>query len=152
MFPHSTNPSHLFQSVRGRVFSWANVVVLLLKYVCVSPHSQRPGSNSVDRDLAVHEMTECAALCSSRQRYQTIKNSQISSALTYRFSDALVSEGSSKHPKPTRRLHLLCGLVVAGTGHVGNIGRYGLDLPHELISNPAVVLQQCHEALEGCRL
>lgn len=34
--------------------------------------------------------------------------------------------------------------MVAGTGHVGNIGRYGLDLPHELISNPAVVLQQCH--------
>jgi len=34
--------------------------------------------------------------------------------------------------------------MVAWTGHVGHVGCYGLDLPHELISNSGIVLQQCH--------
>lgn len=34
--------------------------------------------------------------------------------------------------------------MVAGTGHVGHVGCYGLDLPHELISNSGIVLEQCH--------
>lgn len=38
--------------------------------------------------------------------------------------------------------HLLCRLVVAWTGHVGHVGGYGLNLPHELISDPGIVLEQ----------
>lgn len=31
--------------------------------------------------------------------------------------------------------------MVARAGHVGHVGRYGLDLPHELIADPGVILQ-----------
>lgn len=31
--------------------------------------------------------------------------------------------------------------MVAWTGHVGYVGRNGLDLSHELISNPGIVLE-----------
>lgn len=141
--PRSTNPSHLFQSVRGSVFSRANVLVLLLKYVRVCTLAaaglelRRWGSSRA------RQMTECAALLQQAAVPHNQKQSDFFS-VDLLVCDALVSEGSSKHPQPTGRFHLLCGLMVPGTGHVGNVGRYGLDLPHELISNPAVVLQQCH--------
>lgn len=48
--------------------------------------------------------------------------------------------------------HLLCGFVVAWTGHVGQVGCYGLDLPHELIPNPGIVLQQRHSAVKHCAI
>lgn len=37
--------------------------------------------------------------------------------------------------------------MVAWTGHIGYVGRYGLYLPHELISNPGIVLQ-CHLSIK----
>lgn len=45
------------------------------------------------------------------------------------------------------KFHLLCGFMVAWTGHVGHISCYGLDLPHELITNPGIVLEQHHSAI-----
>lgn len=44
--------------------------------------------------------------------------------------------------------HLLHGLVVAWTGHVGHVGCYRLDLPHELITNPGIVLKQSHSLVK----
>ena len=44
--------------------------------------------------------------------------------------------------------HLLCRFMVAWAGHVGHVGCYGLDLPHKLISDPGVVLEQCHSAVK----
>lgn len=38
--------------------------------------------------------------------------------------------------------------MVAWTGHVGHVGCYGLDLPHELIANPGIVLEQHHSAIK----
>lgn len=32
--------------------------------------------------------------------------------------------------------------MVAWTGHIGYVGRNGLDLSHELISNPGIVLER----------
>lgn len=46
-----------------------------------------------------------------------------------------------------REFHLLCRFVVAWTGHVGHVGCYGLDLPHELISNPGIVLKRHRSAI-----
>lgn len=43
--------------------------------------------------------------------------------------------------------HLLCSFMVAWTGHVGHVGSYGLDLPHELISNPGIILE-LHSVIE----
>lgn len=40
------------------------------------------------------------------------------------------------------RSYSLFSLVVPRTGHIGHVDSYGLDLTHELISNPAVVLKQ----------
>lgn len=37
--------------------------------------------------------------------------------------------------------------MVAGTGHVGHVGSYGLDLPHELVSNPGIILES-HSVIE----
>lgn len=58
------------------------------------------------------------------------------------FSVPVPDKIMPEDPYRTTKLHLLRGFVVAWTGHVGYVGRYGLDLPHELISNPGVVLQQ----------
>lgn len=38
--------------------------------------------------------------------------------------------------------------MVAWTGHVRHVGCYGLDLPHELIPNPGVVLEQCQSGVK----
>lgn len=38
--------------------------------------------------------------------------------------------------------------MVAWTGHVGHVGCNGLDLPHELITNPGIVLEQFHSAVK----
>lgn len=59
------------------------------------------------------------------------------------MTDELRSEGRRTQPKKLK-FHLLCGFMVAWTGHIGYVGCYGLDLPHELISNPGIVLEQCH--------
>lgn len=32
--------------------------------------------------------------------------------------------------------------MVARAGHVWHVGGYGLDLPHELVSNPGVILER----------
>lgn len=45
------------------------------------------------------------------------------------------------------KFHLLCGFMIAWTGHVGHVGCYRLDLPHELITNPGIVLEQQHLAI-----
>lgn len=50
--------------------------------------------------------------------------------------------------KTSTEFHLLRCFVVAWTGHVRHVGCYGLDLPHELIPDPGVVLQQCHSAVK----
>lgn len=38
--------------------------------------------------------------------------------------------------------HLLFGFMVAWAGHVGHIRSYGLDLSHEFITNPGIILEQ----------
>lgn len=89
-------------------------------------------------------MTECAALC-SRTGCGTEHNQKQSDFFTVDFSgpvtDGLMSEGRRTQPKPRVKFHLLCGFMVAWTGHIGYVGRNGLDLSHELISNPGIVLE-----------
>lgn len=145
MFLHSKNPSHLFQSDRRSVFSRANSVVFSKKGNNMSAFAAVGLEFHQFGFRCARQMTDCAVLC-SREGCGMKHNQKQSGFFSVDLSvcDALVSEGSSVHPKPARKFHLLCGFVVAGTGHVGYVGRYGLDLPHELISNPGVVLQQCH--------
>lgn len=86
-------------------------------------------------------MTECAALCSRADRAFK-PNQKQSDFFIVGFAISVTHVRGQLHAhKPAIKVHLLCGFVVAWTGHVGNIGRYGLDLPHEFISNPGVVLQ-----------
>lgn len=96
-------------------------------------------------------MTECAALCSKtgcgikhNQKQPDFFIVDFSVSVT----DELTSEGRRTQPQPTITFHLLCGFMVAWTGHIGYVGRYGLDLPHELISNPGIVLEQCHLSIK----
>lgn len=97
--------------------------------------------------LCAGPMTECAALC-SRTGCGIEHNQKQPDFFIVDFSvsmtDELTSEGRRTQLKPTIKFHLLCGFVVARTGHIGYVGSYGLDLPHELISNPGIVLEQCH--------
>lgn len=97
--------------------------------------------------LCAGPVTECAALCSRTGR--GIKHNQKQPnffivGFSVSVNDKLRSEGRRTQPKPTTKFHLLCGFMVAWTGHIGYVCRYGLNLPHELIPNPGIVLEQCH--------
>lgn len=95
-------------------------------------------------------MTECAALC-SRTGYGIKHNQKQPNFFIVYFSvsvtNELMSEGGTQ-PKQTIKFHLLCGFMVAWTGHIGYVGRYGLNLSHELISNPGIVLEHYHLSIK----